>query len=92
MSLSYLMNCVATLATAGLANIPEEIMPASSILDETELVPSELRLIFQDWKPSDKKYLRERRIRELTHQLKGSEPMEFLDSKAKIEVLPDEQI
>jgi hypothetical protein len=95
MSLSYLMNCVATLANAGVAKIPENLIPATTILDETEMVPSELRTIYQsEWKPWDKKYKRERRIRELNHKLKASMPLgsELAAAEGKIAMLPDEDI
>jgi hypothetical protein len=85
-SFSYLMNCVATLANVGVAHIPEELIPATTILDETEMVPSELRSVYQaEWKPGEKRFLRERRLRDLTHQIKAGAPL-------KIEVLPDEDI
>lgn len=95
MSLSYLMNSVATLANIGVASIPNEVLPATAILDEAEMVSSELREVYQsEWKPSEKKYLRERRLRELVHQLKTTEG-ESLDSliyTSKIDILPDELI
>jgi hypothetical protein len=47
MSFSYLMNCVATLAIAGSANIPEALIAATTILGESELVPSEIRTIYE---------------------------------------------
>ena len=95
MNLSYLINCVATLANVGELTISNEILPATTILDEIEMVPSEIREIYRaESKPGDKKYQRERRLRELTHQLKAGEgamsdhsaPME------KIDILPDEYI
>ena len=74
MSLSYLMNCVATLANVGVAAIPNELLPATTILDETEMVSNELREVYErQWKPGDRKYQRERRLRELAHQLKIGE-------------------
>ena len=95
MSLNYLMNCVATLANVGVAAIPPELLPATTILDETEMVPSELRAVYRaEWKPGDKKSQRERRLRELTHQVKAGEGagLDPLVTTAKIDVLPDEYI
>ena len=71
MSLDYLMNSVATLANIGTTVIPDDLLPATTILDETEMVSTELRAVYQaEWKMEDKKYLRERRLRDLTHELK----------------------
>lgn len=95
MSLSYLINCVATLANAGLATIPGDLIPATAILDETEMVPNELRAIYNaEWDPNEKKYLRERRLRDQIHQLKSSEGegLEPLSPSTKILVLADEAI
>jgi hypothetical protein len=94
MGLPYLMNCVATLANIGIAAIPDDLVPATSILDETEAVPKELREIYQaEWRPADKKYLRERRLRELAHQLKGEQVDRHLEAiEVKVDVLPDEDI
>ena len=95
MSLSYLMNCVATLANVGERNISNELLPATTILDESEMVPSEIRAHYQaEWNPKDKKYLRERRLRDAIHQLKTGEGAAFGPSETmeKIDILPDEYI
>jgi hypothetical protein len=95
MSLSYLMNCVATLANVGAAVIPNELLPATTILDETEMVPSELREIYyKGLNPDDKKYQRERRLRDLAHELKAGEgtSLDPLVTAAQVDVLPDEYI
>jgi hypothetical protein len=95
MGLPYLMNCVATLANIGVAAIPDDLIPATTILDETEAVPRELREIYQsEWRPTDKRYLRERRLRELAHQLKVDEQGDprLAVGGVKVDVLPDEAI
>lgn len=95
MSLGYLMNCVATLANVRAAAIPNDLLPATAILDETEMVPSDLRAVYQaEWKSGDKKYQRERKLRELAHRLKASEGvgLDPLVTTTKIDVLPDEYI
>ncbi|MGK9046678.1 hypothetical protein KXR63_04820 [Stutzerimonas chloritidismutans] len=95
MSLSYLVNCVATLANAGLANIPEDLIPATTILEESEMVPHDLRAIYaESWDPSEKQYIRERRLRDQVHQLKASEDYssDITALPIKIEFLPDEAI
>ena len=95
MNLSYLMNCVATLANVGQRDFSNELLPATTILDECEMVPSEIRELYQEeWDPKIKKYRRERRLRDAVHQLKTGEggmsgypaPMEQID------ILPDEYI
>ena len=95
MNLSYLMNCVATLANVGERDISNELLPATTILDESEMVPSEIREHYQEeWNPKDKKYQRERRLREAVHQLKTGEGGMFGHPAAmeKIDILPDEYI
>ena len=95
MNLSYLMNCVATLANVGERDISNELLPATTILDESEMVPSEIREHYQEeWNPKDKKYQRERRLREAVHQLKTGEGARFDHSVTieKIDILPDEYI
>ncbi|NNB56175.1 hypothetical protein [Pseudomonas fragi] len=95
MSLSYLVNCVATLANAGLASIPEDLIPATTILEESEMVPHDLRAIYlESWNPHEKQYIRERRLRDQIHQLKSSEDhgSEMSPMPIKIEFLPDEVI
>ena len=95
MNLSYLINCVATLVNVGELDISNERLPATTILDESEMVPSEIRELYHaEWKPGDKKYQRERRLRELTHQLKAGEGAMLDHSVAmeKIDILPDEYI
>ena len=92
MSFSYLMNCVATLAIAGQANIPEELIPATTILEEAELVPSEIRAVYEkEVKSSDKPFLLARKVRELTHQLKSNKPMQFepLEAEVDLDLLGD---
>ena len=95
MDLSYLINCVATLVNVGELNVSNELLPATTILDESEMVPSEIRKVYHaEWKPGDKKYQRERRLRELTHELKAGEEAMLDHSVAmgKIDILPDEYI
>ena len=76
MSFSYLMNCVATLAIAGKTNIPEELIPATTILEESELVPGEIRTIYENQVNfDDKPFLHARKVRDLTHKLKSSKPL-----------------
>jgi hypothetical protein len=87
---------VATLANGATTKLPEQILPATAILDEAERIPSELRGVFvAEWqKKEEKKYVRERRVRDLAHELKASAPLneERADFDNKTEVLPDEQI
>jgi hypothetical protein len=76
MSLSYLMNCVATLAITGKTNLPEELIPATTILEESNLVSQEIRSIYeQEVDFNEKPFLQARRLRALTHKLKSSQPM-----------------
>jgi hypothetical protein len=86
MSFSYLMNCVATLAIAGTANIPEELKPATTILDELELVPTEICTIYEEVNLGDKPFLQVRRVHELTHRLKSSEPLAVEPQKGEGDV------
>ena len=66
MSFSYLMNCVATLAITGHANIPEELIPATTILEEAEAVPGEIRAVYErEVKAGDKPFLLVRKVRDL---------------------------
>lgn len=95
MSFSYLMNCVATLAIAGKANIPSELIPATTILEESELVTDEIRAIYEKgFSPGDKPFLRVRKIRELTHQLKSSKPLagETLETEVELELLSEDDV
>ena len=95
MDLSYLINCVATLVNVGELNVSNELLPATTILDESEMVPSEIRKLYRaEWKPGDKKYQRERRLRELTHQLKSGEEamLDHSVTMEKIDILQDEYI
>jgi hypothetical protein len=95
MSYSYLMNSVAALMNVGAVNLPDEILPATTVLDETEMVPSELRAAYQAvYNPEEKPFLRERKLRELAHQLKSSAPLsdEAPGAEMKIDVLPDEDL
>jgi hypothetical protein len=75
MSLSYLMNCVATLAYTGQARIPEDLIPATTILEEAEAIPAEIRAVYEkEFKLTDKQFLRIRQLRDLAHNLKASRP------------------
>ena len=79
----------------GELNVSNELLPATTILDESEMVPSEICKVYHaEWKPGDKKYQRERRLRELTHELKAGEEAMLDHSVAmgKIDILPDEYI
>jgi hypothetical protein len=58
-------------------------------------VPSELRAAYQTvYDPNEKPFMRERKLRDLAHQLKSSVPLtdEPTGAEVKIEVLPDEDI
>jgi hypothetical protein len=93
MSFSYLMNSVATLAFTGRASIPEELIPATTILEEGELVPGEIRAVYEkELKPSDKPFLLARKVRELTHQLKSSKPIqnEPLETDVDLDLIDEE--
>lgn len=94
MSFSYLMNCVATLAIAGKANIPDELIPATTILEESELVPVAIRAIYEkEVKVSDKPFLQLRKVRDLTHQLKFNKPMQVEPLEAEVDLdLADEDV
>jgi hypothetical protein len=97
MSLEYLLNYVSTLANASVVPLPEEILPATAILDESEQVSSDLREVFvAEWQQKDeKKYIRERRVRDLAHELKSSAPLyeqQDADPSFKVELIPDEEI
>jgi hypothetical protein len=77
------------------AAIPTELLPATTILDEMEKVPTELRTVYQrQWRPGDRKYQRERRLCDLTHQLKAAEGVSLdpLSTTGKFDILPDEDI
>ena len=88
MSLSYLMNSVATLVNVGGGNLPDELLPATTILDETEYMPAELRAIFREQPhPDEKRYQRERRIRDLIHTLKASTSSTDMSFDENIEVV-----
>lgn len=90
MSFSYLMNCVATLAISGQANIPEELIPATTILEENEAVSDEIRAVYErDFKPTDAPFLIARKVRDLSHKLKSSIPMldEPLDTRSDLEAI-----
>lgn len=94
MSLDYLMNVVATVAYSGATVLPEEALPATLILGELDLIPSELRRIFQgNWDPKEKKYIRNRKMREIVHKLKVAESIDYEGSGAagKLDIGPDEQ-
>jgi len=96
MSLDYLVNYVATLAHTVSAAIPDDALPATSILDESAQIPSELRSIFVEaWqKGGQRPYLRERCVRDLVHDLKASSPAgdAAIASTEKVELLVDESI
>ncbi len=93
MSLEYLMNVVAAVAYTGTAQLPEEALPATLILGETDIIPNELRAIFRKaWDPNEKRYIRERKLREIVHQLKFSVgDNEGIDPAGKLEITLDEQ-
>lgn len=93
MSLSYLINCVAALANVGEVAVPEELLTATTILDETEMVSRELRDIFEaEANHGGRKYQRERRLRELAHNLKSADgqSLSALVPDSRVELLPDE--
>jgi hypothetical protein len=96
MSFSYLMNCVATLAIAGQANIPDELIPATSILEESEAVPGEIRAVYEkEVNLGDLPFLRVRKVREMTHKLKASKPLPAEPLAAEVdqeELVPEEDI
>ena len=95
MSFSYLMNCVATLGFTGQANIPDELIPATTLLEETELVPETIRAVYEkEFNLEEKPFLMVRKVRELTHQLKSSKPMqtEPLTGSDKLDLENEEDI
>jgi hypothetical protein len=73
MSIDYILNYVATATQAGLLELPEDVLPATAMLSETEPVVAELRnVVVERWDvPGEKKYMRHRRLRELVHGLKA---------------------
>lgn len=81
MSMDYLINYVATAAQAGILELPDEVLPATAIIDETESGATELReIVVERWnQPGERKYMRERRLRDLVHELKSSRPESRLD-------------
>ena len=94
MSYSFLMNSVAVLVNVGAVKLPDEILPATTLLDETEMVPSELRAAYQQvYVTNEKPFLKERKLRDLAHQLKSSAPLseELIGPEYKIEILPNEE-
>lgn len=95
MSFGYLMNYAATLAVVGRANLPAELIPATTILEESERVPDEVRAIYEkEVNLSDKPFLQMRRLRDLTHQLKSSGPLagEPLEAGVELGLVPEEDI
>jgi hypothetical protein len=95
MSFSYLMSCVATLAITGQANIPDELIPATTILEESEIVRGEIRAIYEkEFKIDDKPFMIQRRVRELTHQLKSSWPLQVepLEAEVELDLINEEDI
>src|SRR5208337_3014839 len=87
MTFSYPMNCVATLAMIGQANIPLALIPATTILAEAELVPSQVRAVYEkEVKPGDKPFLLVRKVRDLTHQLKSSKPKQAEPLEAEVDL------
>jgi hypothetical protein len=64
-------------------------------MDETEMVTSELRAAYQQvYVPNEKPFLRERKLRDLTHELKSGAPLsdEPTGPESKIDILPNEEI
>lgn len=95
MSFSYLMNCVATLAITGQANIPDELIPATTILEESEAVPGEIRAVYEkEVNLGDMPFLRVRKLRDMTHKLKSSKPLqaEPLAAEVGLELLTEDDI
>lgn len=93
MTFSYLMNCVGTLAMIGQANIPQEFISATTTLEEAELVPSEIRDVYEkEVKPGDKPFRLLRKVRDLTHQLTSSKPMQVepLETEVDLEVTAED--
>jgi hypothetical protein len=87
MSMNYVMNYAATASQAGIIDLPDDILPAAAILDETESGLSELReVVIEKWnEPGEKAYMRQRRLRNLVHSVKtsrGSKPPERHEADA----------
>jgi hypothetical protein len=94
MSFSYLMNYVATLAIIGNANIPDELIPATTLLEESEVVPGEIRAIYErEINLGDKPFLQIRKVRDLTHLLKSSKPVESeaIEAEVDLEISAEEE-
>jgi hypothetical protein len=74
MGIHYLINYVATLAQVGNIRVSEEALPAMFLLSEADMIPAAWReniaKLFSD--KSQKRYVIDRRIRELVHDLKNS--------------------
>ncbi|MCA8990751.1 MAG: hypothetical protein KDA88_02170 [Planctomycetaceae bacterium] len=72
MTMDYVINYVATAVSTGMLNIPEEALSATALIGETEGGISELReVVTEKWlQPGEKKYMQQRRLRDLVHQVK----------------------
>jgi hypothetical protein len=91
---SYLINYVATAAQAGILELPDDILPATAIIDETESGATDLReIVVEKWRqPGEKKYMRARRLRDLVHELKAGRPESNLEEMLGSGADADERI
>ena len=81
MSMDYLINYVRTAAQAGMIDFPEGVLPAIVLLDEAEPTGTDCRdLVAERWlQPGERRYMRERRLRDLVHEIKAMKPGASLD-------------
>jgi len=72
MSIDYLVNFVATLANINLPGGRDTVLPSNFILQESESIPTQLRaIVAEEWDSTNRKrYLKNRRIRDLVHEAK----------------------
>jgi hypothetical protein len=85
MSMDYVINYVATAVSTGMLNIPEEALSATALIGETEGGISELReVVTEKWmQPGEKKYMQQRRLRDLVHQVKTEQIREDESDSAR---------
>ena len=88
MSLSYLVNCVSTLAIASSNDISDEVLPAAMVLEQGDMIPMELRDTIRKLRQetSGPRYQIDRRIRDLVHELKSRKPDLTAQSMEDIEI------
>jgi hypothetical protein len=83
--MDYVINYVATAVSTGMLNIPEEALSATALIGETEGGISELReVVTEKWmQPGEKKYMQQRRLRDLVHQVKTEQIREDESDSAR---------